>query len=274
MRTGLFHWGRQVGLRVSSRFACMVLVVAVFTTIPIGATSAGDLDVAIGLVLKMNEAAAQSQKRVDKIADQTGDIHAEYRTVQQQIIALNQYNEQTQKLVDNQEQVIASLERQIGDVTNIGRGVTPLMMDMVDSLGKFIELDVPFLMEERRGRVERLKLLLDNPSVTEAERYRQIMEAYQIENEFGRTIEAFPGKLQTEGAMAREVEFLRIGRIALIYRTIDGSEMKAWNQQQRIWEPLSASYRSSVKQGFRIAQKQAAPDLFPIPIPAAEGAAQ
>ena len=261
-------------LRVLPRFLCMASVVATSTIMPIGATSAGDLDTAIGLVLKMNEAAAQSQQRVDSLADKAGDLHAEYRTTQQQILALEKYNNQTQTLVDAQDAEIASLEGQIGEATNIGRAVTPLMIEMVDGLEKFIELDVPFLLKERRERVARLRALLDNPQVTEAERYRQIMEAYQIENEFGRTIEPYRGELAEQGGATRTVEFLRIGRVALIYRTVEGNELKAWNKKDRTWVTLPSSYSSSVKQGFRVAGKQAAPDLFHIPVLPAEGAAQ
>jgi hypothetical protein len=145
------------------------------------------------------------------------------------------------------------------------------MIRMVDGLKKFVRLDVPFLMNERQDRVAQLEALLDRPDVTEAEKYRRIMEAYQIENEFGRTIEAYRGELPApDGGPERTVEFLRVGRVALIYRTIDGNEIGAWDQDAREWTPLPARYRASVKEGFRIAKKQAAPDLFSIPVPAPE----
>ena len=56
-----------------------------------------------------------------------------------------------------------------------------------------------------------------------------------------------------------------------IYQTLDGSEAGVWNQQTRSWEPLAASYRTAIRQGLRIARKQAAPDMIRLPLPAAEG---
>ena len=250
------------------------MVVVGTTAVPFAATRAGDLDVAIGLVLKMNEAAAQSQKRVAKLDDQAGDLRAEYRSTQQQLMSLEEYNGQIAKLVAAQDEQIALLDKQLGEATEIGRGVTPLLSRMVDALEKFVELDVPFLLDERENRVEQLKKLLNRPDVTEAEKYRLITEAYQIENEYGRTLETYRGELPGEGEQTRTVEFLRVGRIALVYRTVDGEDLGAWNQQTREWEPLGPGYKTAVKKGFRIARKQAAPDLFPIPVFAPEERAQ
>ena len=250
------------------------MVVVGTTAVPFAATRAGDLDAAIGLVLKMNEAAAQSQKRVAKLDDQAGDLRAEYRSTQQQLMSLEEYNGQIAKLVAAQDEQIALLDKQLGEATEIGRGVTPLLSRMVDALEKFVELDVPFLLDERENRVEQLKKLLNRPDVTEAEKYRLITEAYQIENEYGRTLETYRGELPGEGEQTRTVEFLRVGRIALVYRTVDGEDLGAWNQQTREWEALGPGYKTAVKKGFRIARKQAAPDLFPIPVFAPEERAQ
>lgn len=250
------------------RHGLAVTLVALSTAVPVSATIAGDLDTAIGLVLKMNEAAAQSQKKVSSLDDDTADLLSEYRAVQQQILSLKQYNDQIQKLVDGQDEQAGKLQTQIDEATMVGRGVTPMMVKMVDSLAKFVELDVPFLAKERQERVMQLQKLLNRPDVTEAERYRRITEAFQIENEYGRTIEAYRGQLTSADGNERTVEFLRIGRTALIYRTIEGSEIGAWNQQTRQWEPLPSQYRSPIKRGFRIARKQAAPDLFHVPVPA------
>lgn len=220
----------------------------------------------------MNEAAAQSQKRVEKLDDATSEMLGRYRSIQEQIASIKEYNEQVQKLVNAQEEQKAKLQSQIDSATFVSRGVTPLMLEMIEKLDEFIKLDVPFLIEEREGRVARLRVLMDRPNVSEAEKFRLIMEAYQVENDYGRTIESYQGRLSaTDGTPGRDVDFLRIGRIALIYRTRGGDEIGAWDNRTRQWAPLPAEYASSVRQGFKIARKQSAPDLFRIPVlPATE----
>ena len=252
---------RYTGVAVAS--------VVISALVPVRMTSASDLDEAIRLVLRMNEAAAQSQKKVDKLDDDKADLLSRYRTVQQQLGALKEYNEQVGKLVAAQNAQADNLKEQIDNATFVSRGVTPLMGRMIDALEEFVKLDVPFLSKERSERIASLRRLMDRPNVTEAEKYRLITEAYQIENEYGRTIEAYRGQLAaTDGGEPRDVEFLRVGRVALIYRTFDGGEIAAWDQASRTWVPLGADYTASIRDGFRIARKQAAPNLFRIPIPA------
>jgi hypothetical protein len=93
------------------------------------------------------------------------------------------------------------------------------------------------------------------------------MEAYQIENEYGRTIEAYRAPLELDGEETT-VDFLRFGRIALVYQTLDASRSGVWNREARSWQPLDSGYRSSIRDALRIALKQAAPDLVTLPLPA------
>jgi hypothetical protein len=140
---------------------------------------------------------------------------------------------------------------------------------MIDSLDAFVQLDVPFLEDEREERILDLRKLMFRADVTESEKYRRIMEAYQIENEFGRTIEAYRSTLVREGREV-SVNFLRVGRIALVYQALDGSEAGVWNQAERRWESLDDSHRNAIRDGLKIARKQVAPDLLRIPLPAPE----
>ena len=258
---------RSFPRRILRYFGVAVASVVFSALVPVRMTRASDLDEAIRLVLRMNEAAAQSQKKVEKLDDQTSDLLSRYRTVQQQLAALKEYNEQVNKLVEAQNAQADKLQEQIDNATFISRGVTPLMGRMVDALESFVKLDVPFQLKERQARVAQLKAMLQRPDVTEAEKYRRILEAYQIENEYGRTVDAFRGELAgTDGTEPRTVEFLRIGRIALIYRTFNGEELGAWDAAARQWTPLPAQYVSSVRDGFRMARKQAAPNLFRVPV--------
>jgi len=98
-----------------------------------------------------------------------------------------------------------------------------------------------------------------------------VTEAYQIENDFGRTIEAYKDTLTLNGA-TREVDFLRIGRVALVYQTADGKYSGAWDQKSGQWIELDkGDYKNQIRFGLRIARKQVAPDLVMVPVDAPEG---
>jgi hypothetical protein len=216
---------------------------------------------------KGNQAAGSAQKRIDEISDQTDDLLSKYRTTWKQIESTDAYNRQMQDLLAAQQAELASLGSQLERAQSVGRSVTPLMQRMIEALDHFVKLDVPFLIQERTGRVEGLKALMRRADVTTAEKFRQIMEAYQIENEYGRTIEAYRATLEVEGR-EMTVDFLRFGRIALVYQSLDESQTGVWSQAERKWVSLDSSYRSPIREGLRIARKAAAPDLVRLPLPA------
>jgi hypothetical protein len=211
-------------------------------------------------------AAAESQERIDQISDETRTLLARYQAASRQTDSLKVYVDQLEKLVASQETEKSDLQQQIDGVTDVERQIMPLMQRMVDMLGQFVEADVPFLISERRTRVERMRELLIRSDVTVAEKYRRILEAYQIENAFGHTIETYAGDIEREGG-TREVDFLRVGRLALFYQTRDGEESGVWTPAG--FEPIDDGYAGAIRHGLRIANRQAAPDLLLLPLAAA-----
>ena len=229
------------------------------------AAELGDL---VAQRMNVNNASAQSQERIDTLSMKNDEATAVYRSTLQRIDALRTYNRQLSLLIASQDAEMEVLRQEIDDVELVARDVTPLMLGMIDALGNFVELDVPFLADEREKRLAGLREIMLRADVTDAERYRRIVEAYQIENEYGRTIEAYQGELELNG-QTREVEFLRVGRLAFLYQTLDAAETGVWDHADQSWTDAADS-RSDVRKGIRIARKQAAPDLLRLPVPAAE----
>ena len=208
-----------------------------------------------------------SQAVVSDLSDETQDLLGQYRLVMQQIDRLIAYNDYVERLIVDQEAQIKDIREQLDQFALIERGIVPLMLDSIDTLDKFIDLDVPFLLEERKARVARLRTIMNLSDVTVSEKYRQIMDAYQIETTYGRDIEAYTGLLEI-GGVSRQVDFLRIGRTSLTYQTPDQEETGFWNKQDRRWEKLPNKYQNYVTQGLRVARKQVTPNLLELPIEA------
>lgn len=234
------------------------------------ALSANKVEQTIAVQSGTEKNAQVSQKKVEKLANQTQGLIEEYRMVLRQTASLKAYNDQMAKLVESQNEEKKSIQEQIGEIELTSREVVPLMLEMLATLEKFVELDVPFLREERQERVAKLKAEIDRADVSTSEKFRRILEAYQIENEYGRTIEAYRGEIKTDGKEPRTVDYLKVGRVALIYKTLDGQEAKAWDQKAGSWVELDDSYRKSIEHGLKIARKQSAPDLLTLPIPTGE----
>lgn len=249
------------------------MVLATTSILAFSTAGAQQLDAPIEKRVEANQTGADSQKRVEAIATATDELVGQYRLTNKKIESLNIFNRQLSAVIESQNEELDSLQRQIDGVEEVGRAVTPLMLKMIDSLDRFVELDIPFLAEQRKARVDSLRVLMRRSDVADAERYRRILEAYQVENDYGRTIESYPGTVNMDGADV-PVDFLRIGRIGLLYQTRDGSEVGAWNHKEGVFEPLDSGYSNWVSEGLRVAKKQSAPQLIRIPLPRPEKGGQ
>jgi hypothetical protein len=219
-----------------------------------------------------NEAAQQSQDLIDTLDDDIVADIGSNRAARQQINRLLIFNNNLDALIADQDGEIASIENQIADFGSVEQDVVPFMFEMIETLQRFIDLDMPFLQRERADRIARLEANMDRADLAVSEKYRQIMEAYQIETAYGRNIEAYVGALVIDGA-ERRVDILRVGRILLAYQTLDQAAVGFWDKSSGQWTTLDNAYRREISDGLRIARKQMAPRLLELPIPAA-GAAQ
>ncbi|WP_396588933.1 DUF3450 domain-containing protein [Bermanella sp. R86510] len=228
---------------------------------------AADMDQAIKKGVDRVGKAQQAQVKIDSVDDQTRAAEREYRGVIKEVDGLKVYIEQLNKQLAAQNKELNQIEASIRQVTLIERQITPLMLRMIDAIDQFVAADIPFLKETREDRIDVLKDMMGRSDVTIAEKYRKVMEAYQTEIDYGRTIESYRGEVEIDGE-TREVDFLRTGRISLVYQTLDGQKLGVWNPESESFEDLDSSYKSKVMMGIRIAREQAAPDLIKVPVAA------
>jgi Protein of unknown function (DUF3450) len=209
------------------------------------------------------------QQRINELDDETREMLNQYRQTLSQVQDLEAYNQQLGNLVATQRVELADYERQFEEIEITKRRILPLIVRMIDVLEEFVSIDMPFLPQERDMRIAELRKLMERPDVPTSEKYRRVSEAYQIELEYGHTIEAYEGEMEM-GDETRTVNFLRFGRLGLYYMTLDGVEIGFWDNTADQWTVLDADYRQSLDRAIRIARKQLPPDLIRLPIPAAE----
>ena len=260
------------GIRMLSRNKVLLTIASTSILLFQAAEIRGNEE-AINLQSGINREASLSQEKINDYDDKANAAAKSYAAAVQRAESLAIYNGQLKRLIDSQKKEIQSIKRQTEEIETIETGALPLMLEMTDTLQELIEGDVPFLLKERRDRVENLKLLIDRADVTAGEKYRRIMEAYLIEADYGRTIEAYRGELDM-GGIARTVDFLRIGRLGLYYQTLDSEETGNWDKGGQQWEEIEDEYRRSIRDGLRIARKQAPPELLRLPVDAPGEVAQ
>ncbi|MBT8063131.1 MAG: DUF3450 domain-containing protein, partial [Gammaproteobacteria bacterium] len=183
------------------------------------------------------------------------------------------YNRLMNAQVAGQTATLEEIALSMDQVDVINRQIFPLMTRMIDGLDQSIQFDVPFLLDERKERIDRLKDIMEQSNVSVAEKFRKVMEAYQIEMDYGSSAEWYKQSLDIAGT-TRDYNMLRIGRIGLYFQSDDSQITGHFNQDTRQFELLDDSNRSEIRKGLRMARQLIAPELLLLPIPAPKPAGE
>ncbi|WP_299697082.1 DUF3450 domain-containing protein [Hydrocarboniphaga sp.] len=241
------------------RAAISVAVLSAGVTTAVAADPVGQ---ALDATTNANRASRDSQARIDQLDDATQAMLERYRSASWQSQQLKVYADQLEELAKGQEAERDSLQRQLTEIDRTERELLPLMLRMTQGLESIVASDLPFLHQERQERVDSIKRLMADPSASNADKFKRILEAYQIEAEYGRTLGA--ERTQVEN---RSVDVLRVGRTALFYLSTDGREAGWWDAAKSSWQPLDSQYITPVRRGLRMARETLAPDLLQLPMP-------
>jgi hypothetical protein len=227
-----------------------------------GLMSSSDMESVLEIGRDNQILSAQSQDKIDLTERQTDKILNEWKAVSKQVEGLKLYNEQKRIQIKAQLELMDRLDEQLVQVVVMQRQIPPLAQRMLESLESFINLDTPFRIEERTNRIDLVRSSLAKPKVTASEQVRQVLEAYNIEAEYGRKIDTYESTL-TDGTV---VNILVVGRIGMFYQTKDEQSSGRWNNDTNSWDELPGSYRKPIRDGIRMAKKLAPTDMLMMPV--------
>ncbi|WEM45692.1 DUF3450 domain-containing protein (plasmid) [Photobacterium sp. DA100] len=226
---------------------------------------ASTLGEARNLESSMNAASASSQEKIDRSAEATLSMKAEIEQLQEEVKNLQVYHDHLANLVLSQNLEKASLNQQIEGIKDTRQGIVPLMYSMLDGLKINVELDKPIRKEERLERIQKLEKMMVQADISDAEKYRRILEAYQIELDYGTKMGIYQGQVALESGVL-EADMLYLGRVSLVARSLDGKNYWSWNEKEFVWQSLDHAFASDINKAFAIASKQAAPSLITLPV--------
>ena len=249
----------------SRRVALSVLATSVIAAS--GSVFAQSVDEVLDAGQRRLTLAQQSQERINQIVEGTRSLEDQYRAINKEIDGLRVYNRLMEAQTEGQNATLADIALSIDQVDMVNRQIFPLMTRMIDGLEQSIALDVPFLMEERTNRVNDLKDILERSDVAVSEKFRKVMEAYQIENDYGSTVDTYEQSLTLEDGQTRSYSMLRVGRVGLYFQSEDAKITGRWDNEARAWV-LDDSSRNEIRKGLRMAKQLIAPEVIVIPIAA------
>ncbi|MGB5352221.1 MAG: DUF3450 domain-containing protein [Woeseia sp.] len=238
-----------------------------------GSVFAQTVDDVLRADLRRLELAQASQERINNVVDGTRSLTDQYRAINKEIEGLRVYNRLMSAQVAGQTATLQEIALSMDQVDVINRQIFPLMTRMIDGLEQSVQLDIPFLLEERVERIEKLNEIMEQSNVSVAEKFRKVMEAYQIEMDYGSSAEWYKQSLEI-GGTTRDYNMLRIGRVGLYFQSDDSQITGQYNQETRQFELVDDSNRSEIRKGLRMARQLIAPELLLLPIPAPKPAGE
>lgn len=239
----------------------------VASSVPVSTRAAPQLRAILTEEQALQRAETDAQARVDALADQTESLLSEYRAILDQADSLDAYNRQLATMVAAQEARLASFDQRLASAEETQRNVAPLLERMLGVLERFVAADLPFLEQERTDRLASLRQVLEDPAQGISERFRRVLEAYQVELDYGRTIEAWRGQADLGGG-EQVVDLLRIGRLALFCTTLDGGTAARWDPGHAGWRTLPGHALPQVQRALKVARKELPPELLILPVAA------
>ncbi len=247
------------------------ITVAFFATTVIaisGSVAAQTVDQILQADQRRLNLAQQSQERINNIVEGTRSLEDQYRAINKEIDGLKVYNRLMRAQVEGQQATLEDISLSMDRVDVINRQIFPLMTKMIDGLEQSVDLDIPFLMTERKARIADLQDIMERSDVSVAEKFRKVMEAYQIENDYGTSSEFYEDTLTIDGE-TRSFNMLRIGRIGLYFQSDDTAITGRWDNKAKEYV-RDDSARNEVRKGLRMARQLIAPELIVIPVQVSE----
>lgn len=185
---------------------------------------------------------------------------------------LKVYNDQLVKQLAAQKEAKREILVSIEQSKGLEPQVAPLLNKMLSALEQFVQADLPFHQDSRLESIGRLKSLMVAPEASTSDRFRNIMDIYTVETEYGNSYEAYKATLDVAGNGEEiEVDMLRIGRVALFYQTRDQKVSGMWDSENKAWKTLPSGTNRNVRTAIKVAAKTVAPELLSLPISAPEG---
>jgi len=207
----------------------------------------------------------ETQKKEDLWAQEKDKLQARYRSARAQVEELEKRKEMLARKDAALREQVAELERRIAEAERLEAGLQSVMEETLAGLDAFVGEDLPFLAEERALRIASLEETLAQPDATPADKLRRLLEALQVETEYGDTVETYEQKIDVDGEPVY-ADIFRLGRLSVFWMTPDGRRVGEYDRVSGRWVELPERYRKGIRMAVEMAAKQRPVELIRLPV--------
>jgi seryl-tRNA synthetase len=240
--------------------ALLVLVIAV---LPLVARSESeDLREQVDGTVEIHQ---DTQKRQDDWAAEKADLEMRYRSAKANVEYLSDRIAVDEKRVAALEESIAELVRRLEESERLEDSLVDTLNAIVLRLEDWVARDIPFLMDERGGRIAYVKKELARPDLSGADKLKTVLEALQIEAGYGAAVEVDQERVPV-GTDTLFVDVLRVGRVSAFWRTPDGETVGEYDRSTGTWSELPNKYSRPISEAMDMAARIRPVELLSLPL--------
>ncbi len=207
----------------------------------------------------------ETQASLDQWGLEKEQLAAEYDALKKQVESRKLAQENLKNEISLHESRVALLDKEVADASRISAEIQPFLKEVHGRLNQLVRDGLPFLVRERADRLHNLQTVLKDPGIAVSEKFRKLLEAVQIEAEYGNTVEVYPRKIVVDGKEFR-ADIFRLGRISLFFQSIDRETAGYFDAGSGLWEVLPEKYNRDIGSVIEIGSKRRPVELVNLPL--------
>ncbi len=220
-----------------------------------------------GKVSKTIATESKAQENADNWGYDKQNMLVEIRDLKYRV-AWKQYRQKKYNIYnEGVKEEIKNLQFKREEINKLREQIDPYLEEVVDRIEAFVKKDLAFLTDERQGRIDALRKVLNNYKMQPSEKLNYIVtNGLKIETDYGKVIEAQEDvKLNINGVETR-VTTARLGRVSMYYMSNDRKEIGMFNRQSGKWETLPDSQLKDFKKAFDMIMGKKTAEIVELPL--------
>ncbi|MBE0567797.1 MAG: DUF3450 domain-containing protein [Krumholzibacteria bacterium] len=208
--------------------------------------------------------ARRTQQELDQWSGDRGALEMRYRTAKANLAYLKERRARQQEKARALDDAVAELDRRLDESGRLQAVIQDTLSAVLGRLEAAVARDLPFLPEEREARLAGLRRELAEPGTQPGEKLRRLLEALMVEAQYGETVEVAPRTVAI-GNEEIHADVLRIGRLALFWRSPDGKRVGTWDPAAGGWTELDGGART-IGRAMEMATRMRPVELIALPL--------
>lgn len=239
---------------------CLAMVCLTVSSRAAGPDEAvGVLKESVGRAATAGRAAEKWQTQREKMIQEVLDLELKDAWTRFQL-------EKTRRYIESEKQNMAGLEKNMAQVADVRDTLAPFLEVLYLDLEAQVKNDLPFALDERHRRLDFVRAYLDNPQASLADKFGRILEAMQVESEYGYSVAVTREIARKQGQDPVQVTLFRLGRLGLFRVFAKNERVQRYQKASGIWEEIAPETAGALNKAVEIARKKRVATLVKLPL--------